>query len=334
MARSTTFPVDPGWRPLLKDMGLRGDAVLRRAGLPEDLFTRPGVGLTTAEYFRFWEGLQQESGDPLLPLRLVETIRAESFVPPIFAALCSANMTQAAHRLATYKQLIAPMSLDVDVGRDGALSLSLHWLEAPAGVPLVVVAAELALLLRLVRMATREPVDAVRVIFPQLPAAAQAKAYAKFFGVAPQRGDRAGIALSAIDGNRPFLTANETMWQVFEPDLRKRLGELDATASTAQRVRSALLELLPAGQSSIEAVARRLAVSKRTLQRRLEEEGASFRALVNRTREDLARHYLTQTTLSPGEIGFLLGFADSTSFFRAFHDWTGTTPEAMRKRTR
>jgi AraC-like DNA-binding protein len=334
MARSTTFPVDAGWRPLLKDMGLRSDAVLRRAGLPEDLFARPGVGLTTAEYFRFWEGLQQESGDPLLPLRLVETIRAESFVPPIFAALCSANMTQAAHRLATYKQLIAPMSLDVDVGRDGALSLALRWLEAPTGVPLVVVAAELALLLRLVRMATREPIDAVHVMFPQLPAPEQIKAYKKFFGAAPQRGDRAGIALSAMDANRSFLTANEAMWQVFEPDLRKRLGELDATASTAQRVRSALLELLPAGQSSIDAVARRLAVSKRTLQRRLEEEGGNFRALVNGTREDLARHYLTQTALSPSEIGFLLGFVDPNSFFRAFHDWTGTTPDALRKRAR
>lgn len=331
MARNTTFPVDPGWRPLLKDLGIRADSLLRRAGLPEELFTRLGHGLTTAEYFRLWESLQAEAGDPLLPLRMVETIQAESFVPPIFAALCSANMVQAAQRLATYKQLIAPMSLHVSVGRDGALSLEPHWLEAEATVPFVVVAAELAFLLRLVRLATREPVDAIRVTMPQLPAQAQAKAYAKFFGVAPQRGDTASITLSAADANRPFLTANDAMWHLFEPDLRKRLGELDAAASTAQRVRSALLELLPAGQSGIEAVAHRLSMSKRTLQRRLEEEGGNYRALVNGTREDLARHYLTQTELSAGEIGFLLGFEDPNSFFRAFHDWTGTTPEAVRK---
>jgi AraC-like DNA-binding protein len=121
------------------------------------------------------------------------------------------------------------------------------------------------------------------------------------------------------------------MWQVFEPELRRRLGELDASASTAQRVRSALLELLPGGQSGIEAVASRLSMSKRTLQRRLEEQGDNYRALVTATREELARHYLTQTQLSAGEIGFLLGFEDPNSFFRAFHDWTGTTPEAIRK---
>lgn len=121
------------------------------------------------------------------------------------------------------------------------------------------------------------------------------------------------------------------MWQVFEPELRKRLSELDDSASTAARVRSALLELLPSGQSGIAAVAHRLSVSKRTLQRRLEQEGGNYRNLVNAVREELARHYLTQTELSAGEIGFLLGFEDPNSFFRAFHDWTGNTPDALRK---
>ncbi|HJU40993.1 MAG TPA: AraC family transcriptional regulator ligand-binding domain-containing protein [Tahibacter sp.] len=331
MARHATFPVDAGWRPLLKDLGIRADRVLRRAGLPEELFARPHPGLTTAEYFRLWESLEAEADDPLLPLRLVETIRAESFIPPIFAALCSANMVQAAQRLATYKRLIAPMSLDVGVGRDGALSLSPHWLDAQVQVPFVVMATELAFLLQLARLATREAVAAVRVTLPQLPARAQAGAYATFFGVAVQRGDAASLALSAADANRPFLTANDAMWQAFEPNLRQRLGELDATASTAQRVRSALLELLPGGESGIDAVAGRLSMSRRTLQRRLGQEGGNYRALVNGVREDLARHYLTKTALSAGEIGYLLGFEDANSFFRAFNDWTGTTPDAVRR---
>lgn len=263
---------------------------------------------------------------------MVEAIQAESFIPPIFAALCSANLLQAGQRLSTYKKLIAPMSLNVSVGRDGALRLAPHWLDAQAQVPFVVMATELAFVLRLARLATREPVAAIGVTMPQLPVTAQSKAYAKFFGIAPQHGDAASITFSALDAKRPFLTANDAMWHVFEPDLRKRLGELDAGASTAQRVRSALLELLPGGDSGIEAVAARLSMSKRTLQRRLEEEGGNYRALVNGTREDLARHYLTQTELSAGEIGFLLGFEDPNSFFRAFHDWTGTTPEAARKR--
>ena len=120
------------------------------------------------------------------------------------------------------------------------------------------------------------------------------------------------------------------MWRSFEPDLRRRLIELEATARTADRVRALLLELLPSGAATIELVAKRLAMSKRTLQRRLEDEGENFRALVNATRESLAKHYLTQTSLSGGEIAFLLGFEDPNSFYRAFHEWTGQTPETAR----
>ena len=333
MARSA-FPVDAGWRPLLKDLGIRSDTLLRRAGLPQELFTRPGNGLTTAEYFRFWECLQAEAGDPLLPLRLVEAIQAESFIPPIFAALCSTNLLQAGQRLATYKKLIAPMSLQVEVDAEGALTLSPRWLDAGATVPFVVVASELAFLLRLARMATREPIAAMRVTMDHLPPASQAKAYARFFGVVPQQGDVPGITFSALDARRPFLTANDAMWKVFEPDMRKRLGELEAEAGIQQRVRSALMELLPAGQSGIDAVAARLSMSKRTLQRRLEEEGSHYRALVDVTREALAKHYLKRTELSLGEIGFLLGFEDPNSFFRAFQVWTGETPETFRRRER
>ena len=77
-------------------------------------------------------------------------------------------------------------------------------------------------------------------------------------------------------------------------------------------------------------VARRLAVSTRTLQRRLSEEGTSFQQELNGLRADLARHYLTNSRYSSAEISFLLGYSDPNSFIRAFHAWTGQTPESAR----
>ena len=71
-------------------------------------------------------------------------------------------------------------------------------------------------------------------------------------------------------------------------------------------------------------------MSKRTLQRRLGDEGQSFRQQLDRTREQLARHYLKQPGLSTSEIAFLLGFEDPNSFYRAFMAWTGQTPETLR----
>jgi AraC-like DNA-binding protein len=120
------------------------------------------------------------------------------------------------------------------------------------------------------------------------------------------------------------------MWQEFEPSLKQRLSELDHSASTSERVRSALLELLPSGATSIEAVCRKLGTSARTLQRRLSEEGETFQTILNRTREALARHYLKRPELTASEISFLLGYEDPSSFFRAFATWTGITPEQAR----
>jgi len=330
MAIAQDFSLNTGWRALLNDLNLRPELVLRRAGLPEDLFFRKEKSLSTQEYFRFWTALEAEAGDPVFALRIVETVSAESFDPPIFAALCSANLMQAVQRLAKYKQLVAPMSLEVEVAKNGDLTLSPRWLLARTDVPQSLQIAELAFFVRLARLATREAVDAKRVALPVLPASAHGRRYEEYFGAPVKRGQHASVTFAATDALRPFLTLNDGMWRVFEPDLRRRLSELDATATTAERVKALLLELLPSNAATVDVVADRLAVSKRTLQRRLEDEGENFRMLVSSTREQLARHYLTNTSMSGGEIAFLLGFEDPNSFYRAFQEWTGQTADAAR----
>ena len=154
--------------------------------------------------------------------------------------------------------------------------------------------------------------------------------YEAFFGCPLTRADAIQICFSAHDARRPFLTENLAMWEAFEPSLRQRLSVLDEQASTAERVRGVLLETLPAGLSSVDAVAQRLAMSKRSLQRHLGDEAVNFQDVLNRVRQELAQHYLINSSISPGEISWLLGFQESNSFIRAFRSWTGTTPLAYR----
>lgn len=330
MTRIQTFSLNIGWRAILKDFGLLPEHVLRRAGLPEDLLARVGGALSTEEYFRFWRSLEAEAGDPLFPLRMVELLSAESFDPPVFAALCSTNLMQAVQRLARYKQLLAPMRLEVNMDPNGNLTILPQWLHASDHVPRSLQMAELAFFVRLARLATRESVKAVSVTLPLPDTAFEIHRLKTFFGTIPQSSNAPSITFSSADVLRPFLTHNEGMWLVFEPELRRRLGTLDATASMAERVGALLLELLPGNAANIESVADRLSISKRTLQRRLLDEGANFRTLVHDTRERLARHYLANTEMSSAEIAFLLGFEDPNSFFRAFQEWTGETPERTR----
>jgi AraC-like DNA-binding protein len=165
---------------------------------------------------------------------------------------------------------------------------------------------------------------------PSPPDGAASEAYRGLLGIPFGAGASAGVTFSGADAVRPFLTANDEMWRVFEPELRRRLADLDRVESTTERVRATLLELLPAGRADAAAVARRLALSGRTLQRRLAEEGTTFQVVLDRTRLALARHYLRRPDVTVAEVAFLLGYDEPSSFYRAFHRWSGTTPHQAR----
>lgn len=325
---SPAYTLDLSWRTLLRDLGVNPANVLRRANLPHDLLQQPSVRLPSQDYYRFWDGIEAESGDPLFPIRLSQSIRGESFSPLLFAALCSPNLLVAVQRLARYKVLVGPMRLEITEVA-GGVSLKLLWLDAPLIPPASLVLSELLFCVMLARMGTREPIYPEEVVVPVLPE--PVAPYETLMGTPLRQGTDPRLVFSVADVRRPFLTSNDSLWSIFEPGLRQRMAELDHTASTTQRVRATLLEGLPSGLVSIESVAHKLGVSKRTLQRRIETEGSSFQQILQQTRHDLAQHYLKATALSMAEIAFLLGFDEPNSFYRAFRSWSGTTPNGLRQ---
>lgn len=328
---AAAYPVWAGWRLLLRDLALHPAHVLRRARLPGDLFARDNASLDTPQYFGLWTALEVEAEDPAtdlpLPLRIARAMSADWFDPALFAALCSADLNAALTRIARYKRLVAPMSLQVEVTPERT-TLALAWLDKTHLPPPVLVAFELVFFVQLARLATRSRVQPIALTSPA--ALGPAAPYEEFFGCRLKQGPVPTLQFSAEDARRPFLTANHGMWCFFEPTLRKRLHDLDRQATMTERVHSALLEALPAGDLAMDAVCRKLGVSTRTLQRRLRDEGSSFQKTLDQVRSSLARHYLEHSALSGAEISFLLGFEDPNSFVRAFQGWTGTTPKTVR----
>lgn len=326
-AAERKFIVDFGWQVLLKDLGLDDQDLLRHAHLPLDLFVRDTPSLTAAEYFRLWRSLEHFLGDPAFPLRLGQSITVEAFNPPIFACLCSENLAAALKRLAQYKPLIGPMTLEVRSGPSGT-SVTVGGLQGTGPVPAYLIATELVFLVHLARLATRERIEPVSVR-SSVPLPVR-RAYESFFGVPVLDGDATGLTFAAGDAHKPFLTANDTMWTAFEPELRKRMADLNPGSSFRERVRACLIETIAGGHCTMADVAGRLTVSQRTLQRRLRDEQTSFQQELNALREELARHYLANSRHSNAEIAFLLGYDDPNSFIRAFHIWTGETPQSLR----
>jgi AraC-like DNA-binding protein len=322
------YALDTTWRALLRDLGVRPADVLRRAGLADDLLQRPSVRLSPEEYYSFWDSIEAETKDALLPIRLCRSIRSESFSPPLFAALCSPNLLIATQRISKYKALIGPLRLNLTEGQ-GLMTLELIWLDAPLTPPTSLVLTELLFVVSLARMGTREPIRPLEVTTTRLPT--PTAPYEDFLNAPLTRGHQHRLTFSTSDATRPFLTSNESLWATFEPMLRQRLADLDTSVTTSDRVRAALLEGLPSGLVRVEDIAEKLTLSPRTLQRRIEAEGTSYQRLLRETREAVARHYLESTQLPPSEISFLLGFNEPNSFYRAYRAWTGATPNSARR---
>lgn len=328
--QATRFNVQMSWKLLILDMGYPPADVLALARLPGDLFARKDASLSPAEYFDLWRGLEQVAGTDDLPLKLGQAMSVEAFDPALFACLCSPDLNTALQRLAHYKRLVGPLNMVVDISPQGTrVTLTCYGHTGP--IPRSLGTAELVFFTQLARLGTRERIVPLAALTPDLPdLAGSGSRYEAFFGCPLNQSDALEICFTAQDALRPFLTENLAMWEAFEPSLRQRLSALDEQASTVDRVRGVLLELLPAGMSSIDAVAQRLAMSKRSLQRHLSDEAVSFQDVLNKVRQELAQHYLVNSRISPGEISWLLGFQESNSFIRAFRGWTGKTPGAYR----
>jgi AraC-like DNA-binding protein len=313
--------LDRKFADLIENVGISTTEALKKSDLPEDLFSHQIPTLTAIEYIRFMGALKELSVDECTPIKIGIIENLETFSPPIFAAYCSKNMLTCMKRLSIYKKLIGPLVFLVNENKDH-ITLEMTFENEENEIPEFLVAAEMVFLVQLMRNATKTHIIPKEVMTKYK---INNDNYEKFFGVRPKIGTRNILTISKEDALRPFISQNDAMWEYFEPELGRRLSELDVDDTHAARVRSALIELLPAGAGSIDDVSSKLGCSKRTLQRKLKEEDTTFQKQLNHTRELLARHYLKNSSMITDDIAYLLGYQDLNSFVRAFHIWTGMT---------
>jgi AraC-like DNA-binding protein len=127
----------------------------------------------------------------------------------------------------------------------------------------------------------------------------------------------------------PLPTAHDLLAEVHDAIADEHVRQVNPPP-IGLRIRSLLTRRLPEGEPTRAAIARAMAMSERTLHRRLEAEGTSFQKILDSARRDLAERYMDRKDLSLAEIAFLLGFSDQSSLFRASKRWFGTSPGQRR----
>lgn len=132
----------------------------------------------------------------------------------------------------------------------------------------------------------------------------------------------------------PVIGADNRLLRLLEGACAKIIGPVPRQHDLVHAVRQHVVQQLAKGAAPLDEVARHLRMSRKTLERRLGDRGASYRALVDGVRCDLAKHYLADTDLRLQQIAYLLGYSEPAPLVRAFKRWTGRTPMRYRDRPR
>ena len=154
----------------------------------------------------------------------------------------------------------------------------------------------------------------------------------RFVGTTVEFGaDTDEFALNANARELPLIQAdtylNDLLLRYCEAALADRRGNVSQLRT---RVENAISSLLPHGRVVVDDVARSLGMSKRTLARKLSDEGLNFTEILQQLRRDLAGRYLDDRKLHISKIAWLLGFNEVSAFTHTFKRWTGKTPSQMR----
>ena len=129
----------------------------------------------------------------------------------------------------------------------------------------------------------------------------------------------------------PIAKADPSLCVLLDRHAEELLAKFPPRDSLVDQVRNIITGELRGGDPSLERVADQLGFTPRTLQRKLQELGASHNELLDQMRRQLAMRYLREREMAICEVAYLLGFSESSSFHRAFKRWTGVTPKEFRK---
>ena len=313
--------------------GLVPETLLEHAGIATHLLQDRSARVPVARYAALYRLINEGLDDEGFAL-FSRPLRRGSFEFLCRAALSAATLEQALERIARFLHVVLD-DLDVEVQKSGraAVIIISEEQDLPVGPAGRVFAFEwlLRMIHGLAAWLVAHPLPLDEVSFPY-PPPLHAADYELVFAPrytfdAPRLEARFPAEWLALPVRR-----DEAALRLFLADAPASITTLyRRDRALSLRVREHLRAALPE-HLALPAIARRLFLSPRTLHRRLEDEGTSFRAIKDGLRRDLATDWLTKTARPLSRIGADLGFADAAAFYRAFAGWTGSGPREYRQR--
>lgn len=316
-----------GFSALARSYGLDPAGLLRAAGLPADAERDPDRRLPTGALNRMFERAAELAGAEDFGLRLAELRGFSNLGPVTLLARDEPDIRSALGIFTSYLPLHNE-ALTIDLTEAGGVAI-LACTVAGDGPRVQATDVAVAMLHRILRQLLGLGWHA-QGIYLERPRPVRISQFERAYGTRVHFAqDFSGIVFDPADLDRPNLLA-EAALRPYTAQLRAVLPGL-ADLPLAERIRRLLRAMLAGRRCTAPLVAERLGLSRRTMERRLAEEGTTYHALLDTVRSELARGQLTGTRRSNAEIAELLGFASSAAFTTWFAQRHGQPPRAWRR---
>jgi len=309
-------------------VGLDANAMLRRAGIDRRVLDDPDMRIPGDNVADLLETSAVQSGCPTFGLQMAESRRLSDFGALSLLITHQATMRDALMTLVQYRRLLnESLVVRVEEAGDTVVVREELLVGGPAQLRQ---AYELAIgvMFRLFRSVLGPRWRPLSVNFTHGPPGDLTVHRRVFGAIVEFNSDFDGLTCSRADLDAPNPSADPVLATFAERYVRTQ--PLAEQGSLAHDVQKAIYVLLPLGESSIGRVAASLGLNERTLQRRLDGEGAEFTQLLNDIRRELATRYVTNSKLPLARVAGLVGYSRQSSFSRWFAEEFGSSPTAWR----
>lgn len=314
-----------------KRLGVDTAAIVTAACVDRSAIDDPDGYLPAHQVSELWRRAYQASGDPDLALHAAEALQFGAYRVIDYLAASAPTVGVAIEHVSAYFPIInSAVRLPVTM-EGGHFAVGITRLQDPAALTRPYVEYTFAAVFLRVRQATKVQFPLARIEFA-FPAPASVTEHERIFEC-PVRFDAKASAMHVdrVAWDTANGRADPVLFGVLS-DHARILGQQVPTEPAAVReVREAIVEQMKGGAPSLERTAKQMAMSPRTLQRRLRAHGIRFADLLDTTRAGAAKSYLSDRQISVAEVAYLLGFAEQSAFNHAFKRWTGKAPSEFRK---
>jgi len=312
----------------VESYGLDPAVLFREQGVDPGSLFDAGARVPIERLWQLTARASELSGDPLFGLRYAEYFRPAHLGALGFAWLASSSLRAAFERLARYSRVIQE-KLTVELYEDQRNLCVAIDANIPAPNEGQREDAQLAVMLKFCRIIAGRDFNPVRVRFRQPAPRASGSHFELFRCPLEFDAGRTELLIDRQQADARLTGSNDQLAQLNEHIVVKYLAH-SARHDIVNRTKAAIIDAMPGGSVSETTVAKSLHMTPRNLHRKLQKEGTSFKLLLTDLRKELARQYIQDRSKTLTEISFLLGFAEVSSFSRAFKNWTGQPPSEAR----